>query len=301
MENIKDAEKSVVTVGTFDGVHRGHKIVLETLKDYALRNGLQPAVVTFDRHPLETVAPSRAPRLLQSVRERDDILKRYGVKVYEVEFTPEVSGLTAKEWMEKMARDYNAVAIVTGYDNRFGRDGHTLSHEIFTAQAREIGLDVVAAPELPGICSSAIRKALGEGDIEAANEMLGRRYGIEGEVVKGRQLGRTIGVPTANLQVNPRMMIPAPGVYAAEAAGYPAVVNIGHNPTVGEGNPLTIEAHLIGFSGNLYGKTLRLEFLRKLREEKKFTSLDALKEQIRRDIKDASLPTRQSSSSPSNN
>lgn len=281
-DNIK--EHRVVTVGTFDGVHRGHLKVLDTLLDYSRSHDLAPLVITFDRHPLETVAPERAPGMLQSREERNEMLRHYGVEVEEVNFTPEISSLSAERWMEILRDRYRAVALVSGYDNKFGCDGRGMSGEDYVALGKKKGLDVVIAPELPGVCSSAIRKALREGDVEKAAELAGRPYCITGRVEEGRRLGRQLGFPTANLDVEPRRVLPAPGVYYGELDGMSAVVNIGDNPTVAYGNPVTVEAHVIDYSGDLYGRELPLVFLKRIREEKKFESLDILKQQIAKDV-----------------
>ena len=281
----EEAERGcVVTVGTFDGVHRGHQEVLRELKEAARQRDLRPVVVTFDRHPLEIVAPERAPLLLQSREERDALLRSFGVEVKEVSFTSSLSSLTAGEWMEELRNRFKAEILISGYDNKFGRDGHSLSPDDYVALGKEKGIEVVVARELPGVCSSLIRRALQDGDVERAAEMLGRDYSVKGDVVEGRHLGRTIGFPTANLDVSARRQLPATGVYSARVEGRPAVVNVGHNPTVDSGNPITVEAHVLEFSGNLYGRIVELEFLRRIRDEKRFGSLEELKTQIAKDV-----------------
>ena len=279
--------KRVVTVGTFDRVHRGHAKVLETLTGYARSHSLSPLVITFDRHPLETVAPDRAPGMLQSRQARDARLREYGVEVEEIEFTPRISSLSAGEWMEILRDRYGAVAFVSGYDNKFGCDGKGKSPDDYRELGKEKGLDVIVAPELPGVCSSAIRRALLDGDVEKAEFLAGRPYSLEGTVVRGRQIGRQIGFPTANLDVEQRIILPAPGVYYGELDGNPAVINIGDNPTVREGNPVTVEAYAIGFSGDLYGRRMEVKFIKRLRGEKKFGSLEELKRQIADDVREA--------------
>lgn len=276
---------TVVTVGTFDGVHRGHREVLHTLKEYASRQSLHPLVVTFDRHPLEIVAPDRAPRLLQTRADRDLMLRQEGVEVEEVAFTPSLCALTAEEWMTILRDRYGAKAVVTGYDNTFGSDGRKMSHDDYKAIGEKLGLEVIVAPELQGICSSCIRKAVADGYVRKASEMLGRDYMVRGVVVEGRKLGRTLGFPTANLEVAQGIQLPAPGVYAARLNDMPGVVNVGNNPTVSTGNPITIEAHILDFDGDLYGETMTLSFAERLRGEVKFDSLDSLKMQIGEDIK----------------
>jgi len=255
-------------------------------------------VITFDRHPLETIAPSRAPRLLQDRVSRDAALRREGPEVMEVAFTPELCRLTAGEWIDILKREYGAEAIITGYDNTFGSDGRGLIPEDYVALGHAHGIDVCVAPELPGICSSAIRHALAEGEVKRAGEMLGRPFRLTGIVEQGKRIGHTIGVPTANLRVERKMMIPASGVYAAYVAEYdaykaetigsrkPAVVNIGNNPTIDSGNPVTIEAHILGFSGDLYGRRISIDFIDRIRGEIKFESLGALKARIEKDMEE---------------
>ncbi|MDE5807583.1 MAG: riboflavin biosynthesis protein RibF, partial [Muribaculaceae bacterium] len=268
-------------------VHLGHEKVLSTLKDYARSHSLRPLVITFDRHPLEVVAPERVPRMLQSRRDRDGRLLASGVDVEEVAFTPELCSLTAKEWMKILRDRYGAKAIITGYDNTFGSDGRRLAAEDYRRLGAELGLEVIEAPELPGVCSSCIRRAVAEGEVMKASAMLGRDYTVRGRVVKGRQLGRQIGFPTANLEIDKGICLPASGVYAAQLNGLPAVANIGDNPTVEEGNPITVEAHIIGFDGDIYGQEAALSFVERLRGEIKFDSLEELKKQIGLDAEKA--------------
>ncbi|MDE6682745.1 MAG: riboflavin biosynthesis protein RibF, partial [Muribaculaceae bacterium] len=244
---------------------------------------LQPLVITFDRHPLEIVAPERAPKLLQSREERDELIRSAGVEVEEVAFTPELCSLTAKEWMEILRDRYGAKDLITGYDNKFGSDGRHLAPSDYLRLGEETGLTVETARELPGVCSTFIRRALEGGHVKAAADLLGREYTLKGEVVNGRHLGRTLGFPTANIKPSHNLLLPLKGVYAARLNGMPAVVNIGDNPTIASGSPVTVEAHVIGFEGDLYGKKVTLSFADRIRDEERFDSLSALKEQIGRD------------------
>lgn len=287
MGKISDVRGSVVTVGTFDGVHRGHREVLKLLTDRGRRSGLRPLVVTFDRHPLATLFPERAPRMLQTGEERDAIIHEAGAEVVEVAFTRELSSLTAREWIEILRDRYHAVELITGYDNTFGRDGKSLKPEDFVKLGEETGIKVITAGELPGVCSSAIRAAVARGDMEDATRMLGRRYKIRGVVERGRQLGRQLGFPTANVAPYENIQLPAVGVYAGYLNGRPAVVNVGTNPTITSCNPVTVEAHVLGFDKDIYGEEVELEFVCKLREEKKFDSLEALRQQIELDAQKA--------------
>lgn len=279
-----------VTVGTFDGVHRGHLAVIEELKEEAFRYGLRPAVITLEPHPLLVVAPERAPGLLISASERRRRLETLGVEVITVTFDDSVRRLSAFNWMRKMKEQFSAELLVTGYDNTFGFDGRDLSPEDYVALGRQAGLKVLKAPEIQDVSSSIVRKAVAAGEMERAAVLLSRPYSIEGMVVHGRELGRTLGFPTANIEVEPWLLLPAPGVYGckailADGSIYQAVVNVGRAPTVADGLPITVEAYLPGFSGNLYGSRLRLEFGYKLRGEKKFGNLEELKRAIAEDVK----------------
>lgn len=278
---------SVITIGTFDGVHRGHQKVLKVVREYGEKRGLQPVAITFDRHPLEIIAPERAPKLLQDMDERDRLISAQGVKSVRTSFTRELARLSAGEWLRELKRKYGMRALVLGYDNRFGRDGRELSADDYKALARREGVDLEVVSELGGVSSSQIRRLLTAGEIEEASELLGRPYTIEGEVVKGRGLGHTIGYPTANISVPDYLQLPECGVYAGKTDLGPAVVNIGNNPTVGAGNAVTVEAYLPGFSGNIYGRKLKIELKKRIRPERKFGSMEELKEQIASDVREA--------------
>lgn len=286
---------TAVTVGTFDGVHRGHQTVLRMLREESARLGLAPLVVTFDRHPLEIVAPERAPGLIMAPDSRDALIRGCGVEVERVAFTEDVRRMTAAEWMRRLVGEYGASMLLLGYDNTFGSDGMVMTSDDFRAEGQRIGLRVEVAPAVAGCSSSAVRKALAAGDTMLAASILGRPFSIRGVVGRGRQLGRTIGMPTANVEASPRQLVPAPGVYAARAcvplsgktAVYDAVVNVGTSPTVTDCGVMRIEAHLLGFSGDLYDREIRIEFGTKIRDERKFHSLDDLRAQIEADIRAA--------------
>lgn len=285
--------KKAVTIGTFDGVHRGHQLVLDTLKREAKARGLQPVAITFDRHPLELVAPHRAPGNLISTERKTEMIRREGVEPLILPFNEHLRGMRAYEWLDHIHRKYDVELLVAGYDNTFGSDGIDMSIADYKAMGDSIGIEVIAAPEEEGVSSSAVRRAVRAGDIEKAIELLGHKPELEGRVTPGFHVGKEIGFPTANLQVSSRIVMPASGVYAAlafiEASrhGYPAMVNIGYRPTfegtAKESTHLTVEAHIIGTEEELYGKAVRLEFLDRLRDEKKFSSVDELMRQLERD------------------
>lgn len=278
---------AAVAVGTFDGVHLGHREVVAKLRAEASARRLRPMVVTFDPHPLEVIAPRRAPRLLQSVERRVEALRGLGVDVEVLRFSESLRCVTAKEWIETLRDKYGTRLLVVGYDNTFGCDGMNMSVGDYAALGADAGVEVVAAPVLEGVSSSLIRAALSRGDVENARKMLGSAFEIEGIVVPGRMLGRQLGFPTANIQADRRLLIPYPGVYAADVSlddsRHRAVVNIGTAPTVADGLPLTIEAHLLNFEGDLYGSNARVVFLSRIRPERKFASLEELRRQIAAD------------------
>ena len=287
-----DSKGRIATVGTFDGVHTGHLAVIGFLKTLAASRDLTPVVITFDRHPLETVAPARAPLRLMDPGVEAERLRSLGVEVRVEAFTPALMKLSAREWMERIRSGLGVEALVVGYDNTFGCDGVDMSVADYARLGAGMGIRVDEAPVVAGVSSSAIRKALLSGDAESAGRMLGRPYRLGGTVVKGRQLGRQLGFPTANVSVPSGRLVPARGVYAATALlddgqEAPAVVNIGVCPTVAEGLAPTVEAHLIGVEADLYGRLLTLDFTARLRGERRFGSLSELKAQIASDVRDA--------------
>lgn len=271
----------IAAVGTFDGVHLGHAFLLAKLKEAARERGLRPVAVTFDRHPLSVIAPEAAPKLLTadpSVRDR--LLRAHGVDVVTLPFTDSLRQMTGSEFVAMLRRDYGVGALMLGFNNHLGSDRST-------APEAE-GVEIVRCPEYPhgqSVSSSAIRALIEGGDVETASKLLGHTFTIAGPVGHGKQLGRKLGFPTANVEVSTLQLLPPSGVYAATALGRPAVVNIGHRPTVdAAGAPLTVEAHITDFSGNLYGQHLELNLLRRLRPEQRFDSLDDLRQAIASDI-----------------
>lgn len=285
--------KKAVTIGTFDGVHRGHQLVLDTLRKEAAKRGLQPTAMTFDRHPLDLIAPQRAPGNLMSTLRKTELIRTEGVEPIVLSFTEKLRKMRAYEWLDHIHRKYDVELLVAGYDNTFGSDGIDLSIADYKAMGEEIGIEVISAPEENGVSSSAIRKAVKAGDIQKATLLLGHAPEIEGKVTSGFHVGREIGFPTANLQVARGTVMPAEGVYAAKAfiedsnVGVPAMVNIGRRPTFDgtrtASEHAVVEAHIIGKDEDLYGKTIRLEFIARLRDEIKFDSVKQLKRQLEKD------------------
>lgn len=281
-------QPSAATVGTFDGFHLGHRLVVDTLRTEALRRCLEPIVVTFDRHPLETVAPERAPRLVAPPSQRNLLITAEGVDVLELEFNRETAAMTVRQFMKRLRCDLGVQLLLVGYDNTFGSDGLSMKVSEYQAIGAEEGVEVINAPVLEGISSSAIRQTLRTGNVKEASRMLGYDFRLCGHVVHGRGIGHTMGFPTANLSMPYKACLPANGVYAAvantEGNDYAAVVNVGMRPTVGNAPVPEVEAHLLGFSGNLYDLPMTLTFKERLRDEKKFSGIAALTEAITADI-----------------
>lgn len=288
---------NIAVVGTFDGVHRGHQFLLRQLCSRGAATGLSPIVVTFDRHPLSVVRPDAAPKLLTTTAERLSLLREAAPldDVVLLHFDDALRALSAGDFMAMLRDRHQVSSMLLGFNHRFGSDRIT-DFADYRRIANDLGVDIELAPEYrpdgsAPISSTAIRKALLDGDPAAAATALGRSYSISGTVGQGKQLGRTIGFPTANLvDINPDKIIPATGVYAATALldnrRWQAVVNIGRRPTVdnSENARVSIEAHILGFDGDIYSAPLTLSFDRLIRRERRFPSLDALRHQIAADI-----------------
>ena len=285
----KQTKRRVATVGTFDGLHRGHRRVISTVKSEALARGMEPLVISFDRHPLETIAPERAPRLIQSPSECTNTLFNEGMAFLTLEFTSLLASMTVEQWLRDIHDNHGVDVLVVGYDNTFGCDGTGMNIADYRRLATPIGIEIVEAPYEPKAASSAIRKLLAEGNIAEANHLLGRQFAITGEVVAGKKIGASLGFPTANISPSYKAQLPKEGVYAVDVVMPDGtisrgVANIGRQPTVANDAPLRLEAHIPGFSGNLYGERLTLKFLAHLRDERKFDSVGSLKKQIAEDI-----------------
>lgn len=283
--------KRAATIGNFDGVHLGHRLVLDSLRGLAEEKGMKPLVATFLAHPLQIVCPERAPGLLMLPEEKKRVLEDLGFDVLMLDFDERLRMLSSEGFMKFLRDECNVHALLMGHDNRFGHDRESTLDD-YIAEGKKLGIDVAVAPVLPGISSSAIRKCVEAGDVGRAAAMLGSHYSIEGEVGHGKMLGRQIGFPTANLKCDSRLVLPARGVYAADAQTedgkvFRSMVNIGCRPTVCDRGEPTVEAYLDGYSGNLYGKRVGLRFVRRLRDERRFSSLDELKQQLAADLEEA--------------
>lgn len=287
-----------VTIGFFDGVHQGHRFLLQQLEEIASDEGLSAMAVTFDRHPKEVVSKDFAPSLLTTQAEKLSLLSEsFKGEIVVLPFTQELCSLTAKEFMQSVLREkMNAKILLMGYNHRFGHGGGTL--EEYVAWGREADIEVRMARALEGekVSSSRIRNLIAEGNVEKANTLLGYRYFMTGSIIEGKQIGRQIGFPTANLSLPKQKLLPACGVYAVgvemtNGTRKSGMLCIGHRPTVEANGELSIEVHIFDFDGNLYGKEIRLEFIGRLREERRFSSLEELQLQLRRDAADAQALT----------
>lgn len=287
----------MVSIGTYDGVHRGHRFLIEHLRQESENRGLKSGVVTFRNHPQSVVNPQHTPKTLSTLDERLALLEETGIDYcILLNFDERLRSYTAEEFMTTLLNDYGVNALILGYDNRFGRDRINCI-DGYREIGKRLGVEVIQAPELKGnISSSTIRSLLLNGDVEAANEALGYEYSLTGIITAGKQLGRTIGFPTANLDVNDKnKLIPANGAYAAiaitaDGSKHKAMVNIGRRPTVDvKDAPITIEAHLLDFNRNIYGQSLTLKFIKFLRPEKRFNSLEELSAQLSCDLNNVSL------------
>lgn len=280
-------------IGFFDGVHRGHRFLIRELNAEAKRRGLASAVITFRNHPRELIDPEFHPQLLQPLDEKMASLAQTGLDYCIVlDFTPQIRDLSAEAFIQTILCDLIHVKLLLiGYDHRFGKERRD-GFEQYKIYGAACGVDVMKEPDYSPsglhVSSSAIRRALLNGKPELAAQLLGTPYRLTGTVVKGSQIGRTIGFPTANVQpISADSIIPKQGVYAAfvKANGryYPAMVNIGNRPTVEQQGAQTVEAHLIGFEGDLYGAAVSVFFMDYLRPERKMESIADLKQQLQTD------------------
>jgi riboflavin kinase / FMN adenylyltransferase len=272
-----------VALGTFDGVHRGHRAVLES----ALDEGRTATVVTFDPHP--RVAFGNRVELITTLERRLELIAEAGIEeTLVVRFDLELARLEPEEFAETVLRAIGAEVIVAGEDFRFGR-GRRGDPDLL----RRLGFETRVVPDVEGVSSTAIRTLVRGGEVAAAAALLGRPPEIEGVVVSGDARGGTLGYPTANLSVDPELLVPGYGIYAGSAAGHRAAVSIGTNPHYG-GQERRIEAFLLDFAGDLYGRRIVLELWKRLREERVFDSEAALIEQIGADVAEARLAVRPS-------
>jgi riboflavin kinase/FMN adenylyltransferase len=288
-----EPDRSVVSIGFFDGVHRGHQSIIRRAVRQAEDHGVRSAVVTFDRHPMEVVNPGSQPKLIMTLRRRAETLADQGVDLVVVlEFSDWLRHLGAEDFVDSViAGPLQATKVIVGSNFRFG---HKAAGDVATLNelgpSRGFTAEGVTLLELDGtvISSTEIRRALEAGDVEWAARMLGRPHLVDGIVIRGDARGTQLGFPTANLQVSRRVAVPARGVYAGrfhlpDGTAPVCATNIGVNPTFG-GQELRVESHLLDWDGDLYGTEVAVDFLHRLRDEVKFDDVTALVAQIRDDV-----------------
>ncbi len=290
-DNAEIARPTVVTLGVFDGLHLGHQLIVRTVVARAEETGAVPTVVTFDPHPRAVLHPESAPPLLQTFDQKMEALSLLGVgQTIVVRFTEEFARVRAGEFLRDVVGERlqaREVYLGRGFAFGHGREGDI---ELLRSVSRQLGFHADEVPEVrlrgSRISSSRVRQLLSEGRVNLARRMLGRPYGVEGRVVRGAERGRTLGFPTANLHPQNRV-IPRGGVYVTatliEGVWRRSVTNIGTRPTVESDAEPSVETYVMDWSGDLYGDVVRVRFLHRLRDERKFASLEALKGQIGRD------------------
>ena len=283
---------AVVSTGFFDGVHLGHRLVIDALTSEAKRRGEESVVLTFWPHPRTVLQDgARDLRLLSTLKEKVSLLESLGVdRVEVIRFTREFSRLSTEEYLRDVVKGkYGGTAMLLGYDNRMGRDAG--SPDSIAETARSLGIEVIRTDSVPSekehraISSTLIRSLISEGKMEEASSLLGYKYSLLGVVVAGNRLGRTIGFPTANMQLyEPLKLVPGNGAYFVDVdvlgKKYRGMCNVGVRPTVGNNLARTIETNIFGFDEDIYGLDMEIRFVRKIRPEMKFSSLEELSRQL---------------------
>jgi len=298
IESLPKFENAVVTIGTFDGVHLGHRTILNEVIKHAKEVKGESIVVTFEPHPRKLLFPDQPIKLITPLQQKLDLIIRGGIhNVVVAPFTREFSQLSADEYIKDfLVKKFKPQSIVIGYDHHFGHDRKG-DINLLKEYAERYGYNVyeISAQLIDeaAISSTKIRNALSEGRVTDANHMLGRSYSISGTVVEGKKLGRELGYPTANIRHSePDQILPAIGIYAVRVkwgqSTYKGMLSIGLNPTVSDDRSIKIEVNIFDFDRNIYGDMIEIEFVQYLRDEQKFDSLDALREQLHKD-KETSL------------
>lgn len=293
IQHLPAFKNAVITIGTFDGVHQGHKAILKNVVDHAREVNGESVLLTFEPHPRKLLFPDQPLGIITPLHEKLQLIREQGIEhVVVVPFTKEFAKLSAQEYVAHFLVDkFHPHSIIIGYDHRFGHDrkgdisllkeyANTYNYELVEIPAQMI--------DEAAVSSTKIRHAIEEGRIEDASHMLGRNYTLKGTIVHGNKLGRTLGYPTANLRPDePEQIIPAIGIYAIKATHdntiYNGMLSIGYNPTVTDKKELRIEANLFDFDKEIYSDELELAFVKKLRDEQKFDSLKALVAQLHSD------------------
>lgn len=284
-------ENTIATIGFFDGVHLGHRFLLDDLKREAAKRSCKTLIITFSNHPILLFKPNCGLKFLTSCDEKLLLLEREGIDYcLLLPFTHQLASLKSSDFIELLHRKYGVSGLIVGYDHHFGSDLDS-TFDDYVRFGKEFCVDVLRCEAFSvkqvNVSSSKIRQSLQTGDIDTANTLLGYRYKVSGRVVHGHQVGRLIGFPTANLQVASNKLMPASGVYTAltkiHNIEHHALMNIGYRPTLNNGG-ISYEVYIDGFDGDLYDEELHLEMVKFIRAERKFDSIQALKEQIAADL-----------------
>ena len=297
IDHLPKFHNTVLTIGTFDGVHCGHRAILKGVTDFAENTGGESVLVTFEPHPRKLLHPKESLGLITPLHKKLTLLSHAGIQhIVVVPFTDVFSHMSAQAYVEEfLVNRFAPQSIIIGYDHRFGHD-RLGNIGLLRRDAGRYGYEVLEIPaqliDDAAVSSTKIRNAIREGRVDEAMHMLGRPFEMEAKVVEGRRLGRTIGFPTANLEpLSSDLVLPAIGVYAVfvshQGKTYNGMMNIGTNPTVDADVKLKLEVHLMDFDGDIYGHQLEVRFIRKFRDEEKFGSLEALKTQLATDRRTA--------------
>lgn len=285
---------SVATIGFFDGVHLGHRYLIEQVKEEAALSGMASAVITFPVHPRKVMHTDYQPELLTTYEERLEMISSTGIDYcIIIDFTPEIAALSAQQFMDNILRkQYRVSGLVIGYDHRFGRD-RSEGFDDYCRFGKELGINIVRARAYTidneiTISSSMIRRLLHTGDVQLADRFLGYNYILQGIVTGGHQIGRTLGFPTANLYIEDKYkLVPQDGVYAihvtVQGITYNGMLNIGHRPTINNGKDRSIEVHILDFNSDIYNFPIKISFIKFIRAEMKFAGKDDLRIQLEKD------------------
>ena len=285
-------KEMLLTIGVFDGVHLGHKHLISKLKELARKQGSLSGVITFSQHPQEVLSPKTRLPSLTGLEQRIALLEAKGVDiVIPLPFTPQLADLSPQQFLSLLKEYLNMKGLVVGPDFALGKNRQG-NADALRRLGKEMGFSITVVPPMTidgeVVSSTAIRKALAEGDMKKAHKLLGRPFSLQGRVVSGDKRGARLGFPTANLETEPGQALPVGGVYACRAhingQSYSAMTNIGSRPTFG-GGPQLIEVYLLDYDGDLYGRELAIDIIERLRDEKKFDTPEQLQKQIAEDVK----------------
>ena len=296
IQHLPEFKNAVLTIGTFDGVHRGHKAILQQVVNHARQVHGESVLLTFEPHPRKLLFPDQPLGIITPLRQKLKLITDLGIEhIVVVPFTREFASLSAQEYIERfLVGIFNPKSIVIGYDHRFGHDRKG-DLKLLEKCEQQGGYELMEIPaqliDDAAVSSTKIRHAVTEGRMEDASQMLGRNYSFTGTVMHGHKLGRTIGYPTANLKPeDPEQIIPAIGIYAIQAlyngTMYNGMMSIGYNPTVTDTKDIKLEANLFDLGEDLYGEELEISFIKRIRDEQKFDSIEALKQQLHKDKED---------------